>query len=127
MTTMTASSRVQSGCRFASEESTEKSGTITNCVHHGKRRSTHGWPGGRKQPSTMCSRATGAGAANVNVPVSGAPPLKFAKLAVSETNVPESVSVATMRAASAARSCLAPWSKRRYRSEPICRPNPCRV
>ena len=45
MTTMTASSRVQSGCRFASEESTEKSGTITNCVHHGNGCRYHGHDG----------------------------------------------------------------------------------
>ena len=47
MTTMTTSSRVQSGCRFASEESTEKVGTMRNSVHHGNFWNAHGRSVGR--------------------------------------------------------------------------------
>ena len=71
----------------------------------------------------MCSR-DGGGTENVNEPVRGVSRLRFAKLSESAMNVPESVAVVTMRAASAVRSFLALGSNRRYRSDPICRPNP---
>ena len=45
--TMTTSSGERSGCRFASEESTENVGTIANCVHHGNGRRNQPMSGGR--------------------------------------------------------------------------------
>ena len=47
MTTMTTSSTVQNGCRFASEDRIEKMGTMMNCVHHGNGCLHHGQEGSR--------------------------------------------------------------------------------
>lgn len=38
MTTVTSMSHDQNACRFASEDSTEKTGTMNSCVHHGNKR-----------------------------------------------------------------------------------------
>jgi hypothetical protein len=41
------------GCRFAREESMEKTGTMKNWAQKGAERRYHGSVGGRKQPNTM--------------------------------------------------------------------------
>ena len=65
---MTARSSVANGCSLFSDESTEKMGTMMNCVHHGNGWRYHGKDDGRKQPCVMSCRTIGVEGVKVNDP-----------------------------------------------------------